>query len=61
MQVAYLLDSQKTIDREFNNLLLIKDNEEMFVVSVDDIKFSNYHGIQHIQAWEFERMLFDKY
>ncbi|MCD4698759.1 MAG: ATP-binding protein [Bacteroidales bacterium] len=61
VQVTYLLDSQKTIDREFNNLLSIKDNEEKFVVSMDDLNFSNYQGIKHIRAWEFERMLFDKF
>ncbi len=57
VQVAYLLSSQKTIDREFNNLLSIKDNEEKFVISMDDISFSNYQGIKHIRAWEFEKMM----
>ena len=56
LQVCYLLSSQKVIDREFGNLLLIKDNHEKFVVSLDDIKFSDYAGIKHIHPWEFTGM-----
>ena len=52
IHVCYLLSSQKVIDREFGNLLLIKDNHEKFVVSIDDIKFSNYEGVKHIHPWE---------
>jgi len=52
IQVCYLLSSQKVIDREFGNLLLIKDNHEKFVVSIDDLKFSNYEGVKHIHPWE---------
>jgi len=52
VQVAYLLNNQKTIDREFGNLLSIKDNHEKIVISMDDIKFSNYEGIKHIHPWE---------
>ncbi len=52
VQVCYLLSSQKVIEREFGNLLLIKDNHEKYVVSLDDLKFSNYEGIKHIKPWE---------
>lgn len=51
-QVAYLLTDQKTIDREFGNLLSIKDNHEKYVVSMDDISYSDYEGIKHIRPWE---------
>ncbi|NOY94892.1 MAG: ATP-binding protein [Chlorobi bacterium] len=54
LQVCYLLSSQKVIDREFGNLLLIKDNHEKFVISLDDIKFSNYEGIKHLHPWELQ-------
>jgi predicted AAA+ superfamily ATPase len=54
IQVCYLLSSQKVIDREFGNLLLIKDNHEKFVVSLDEIRFSNYEGIKHIHPWELQ-------
>jgi len=52
VQVAYLLNDKATIDREFGNLLDIKDNYEKFVVSLDEIKFSDYQGIKHIRPWE---------
>jgi predicted AAA+ superfamily ATPase len=52
VQVCYLLTNQKVINREFGNLLLIKDNYEKYVVSLDDIKYSNYEGIRHIHPWE---------
>lgn len=52
IQVAYLLNSQKTIEREFGNLLAIKDNHEKIVISLDDIKLSDYKGIKHIRPWE---------
>lgn len=54
VQVCYLLSSQKVIDREFGNLLIIKDNHEKFVVSLDDLEFSNYEGIKHLHPWELK-------
>ncbi len=57
VQVCYLLTNQKVIDREFGNLLLIKDNYEKYVVSLDDIKFSNYEGIRHIHPWELAMLI----
>ncbi len=52
VQVAYLLNNQKTIEREFGNLLSIKDNHEKIVISMDDFEFSDYEGIKHIRPWE---------
>jgi len=52
LQVCYILNETKTIEREFGNLLLIKDNHEKIVVSLDDFKFSDYEGIKHIRPWE---------
>jgi predicted AAA+ superfamily ATPase len=57
IQVSYLLNSEKVIEREFNNLLAIKDNEEKIVISMDEIDFSNFKGIKHIKAWEFENSI----
>lgn len=53
IQVSYLLSDQKVIEREFGNLLLIKDNYEKIVVSMDKIPFDNYEGIKHFQLREF--------
>ncbi len=52
VQVAYLLSDQKTIDREFGNLLNIKDNHEKIVISMDEIQLSNHKGIKHLHPWD---------
>jgi predicted AAA+ superfamily ATPase len=52
VQVCYLLSNENVVAREFGNLLKIKDNHLKFVVSLDDIKFSNYEGIIHLHPWE---------
>ena len=52
VQVAYLLSNPKTVEREFGNLLSIKDNHEKIVVSLDDAKFDDYQGIKHKMPWE---------
>lgn len=52
VQVAYLLNSPKTMEREFGNLLSIKDNHEKIVISMDDVKFSDYEGVKHMHPWE---------
>ncbi|MEN8120175.1 MAG: ATP-binding protein [Bacteroidota bacterium] len=54
VQVAYLLTDEKTIKREFGNLLKIKDNYPKFVVSYDSFSAPNtYHGIKHYTLLEF--------
>jgi len=54
VQVTYLLQDEKTINREFGNLLEIKDNYPKYVVSMDDaMSGSDFKGIQHIHILEF--------
>lgn len=53
VQVCYLLQNQDTIEREFGNLLAIKDNYMKIVVSMDEFKGNSYNGIQHINLREF--------
>jgi predicted AAA+ superfamily ATPase len=54
IQVTYLLSDEKTRDREFGNLLNIKDNYPKYVVSLDDFnKGSDVQGIRHIHLSEF--------
>lgn len=53
VQAAYLLNSEKVIDREFNNLGLIKDNYRKIVVTLDPVSFGNRNGIEHFLAWEW--------
>jgi len=54
IQVAYLIIDEKTKEREFGNLLTIKDNYEKIVVSMDEgIGDGDYKGIRHIHVREF--------
>lgn len=52
-QVAYLLPDQKTIDREFGNLLQIKDNYPKLVISMDDTAPNSYQGVIHYNIIDF--------
>jgi hypothetical protein len=52
VQVAYLLNDKKFIEREFGNLTAIKDNYEKIVVSLDDVPLGNLEGIKHVCAWD---------
>lgn len=48
-QIAYLLADEKTMEREFGNLLAIKDNYPKYVVTMDPIsKPKDYDGITHL-------------
>lgn len=52
IQVAYLLSDEKTLRREFGNLLLIPDNYPKWVVTLDEGHIGNIEGIIHYPAWE---------
>jgi hypothetical protein len=52
-QVAYLLSSKKVIDREFGNLLMIKDNYPKYVVSMDEYAKGDFKGIKHLNLIDF--------
>lgn len=47
IQVAYLIVSENTRQREFGNLLEIPDNYEKIVLSLDDFVEGDYLGIKH--------------
>lgn len=47
IQVAYLLSDDKVIEREFWNLLSIKDWWEKIVISNDNLFVNNYEWIKH--------------
>jgi len=52
-QVAYMIPDQRTHDREFGNLLVIKDNWPKYVVSSDEMIGNPYEGIIHIHIRDF--------
>jgi predicted AAA+ superfamily ATPase len=54
VQVSYLLQDEKTINREFGNLLAIKDNYPKYVVSMDELMSgTDFKGIEHIHIRDF--------
>ncbi len=52
IQVAYQLPDEKVREREFGNLLKIKDNYEKIVVSADEFA-EDYKGIKHMHINQF--------
>ncbi len=53
-QVAYLLESDQTVEREISSLLRAKDNYPKYLVTMDDFNFGQIKGIKHLQAWGME-------
>ena len=53
IQVAYQIKDDKTKNREFGNLLEIKDNYPKLVISMDEILGNTYEGIEHLNIRDF--------
>ena len=53
VQVTLELSREETIEREFGNLLKIKDNYPKIVVSGEHSFESSYEGVQHIYVRDF--------
>ena len=53
IQVAVTLDEQKTIDREFGNLLKIKDNYPKYVIARNGFEGNTYKGIPVLSLMDF--------
>lgn len=53
VQVAYLLASSTTIEREFEPLLSIKDNYPKYVLSLDTVFGDDYKGIIRLNLVDF--------
>ena len=53
VQVALRLDNDKTIEREFGNLLKIKDNYPKMVITMEEQFENSYRGITHLPIRKF--------
>jgi len=53
IQVAYLVISESVKEREFGNLLAIKDNYPKIVISMDEMIEGEYKGVIHLNIREF--------
>lgn len=56
VQVALNVAEKKTFEREFGNLLLIKDNHKKYVVTLDEYATGNHKGIIHVSLRDFLMM-----
>lgn len=52
IQCTYMLEDEKTVEREYGALEAISDSYEKYVVSLDEIKLPSRNGIKHIQGWD---------
>jgi predicted AAA+ superfamily ATPase len=52
-QVALSVSEPRTFEREFGNLLMIADNHEKFVITLDEFAAGNHKGIMHINLRDF--------
>jgi hypothetical protein len=53
IQVAYKLDSEATVDREFSPLLAITDQYPKYVITMDEFWKGNINGVQHWHVEDF--------
>ena len=53
VQVALSLSEEQTIEREFGNLLKIRDNYPKIVVTLDSFSGNTFQGIQHVTLQQF--------
>ncbi len=53
IQVAYKLESEDTVKREFSPLLSVKDHFPKYVITMDDFWKDSINGIKHIHIVDF--------
>ena len=58
IQVAYKMTEKKTVEREYNSLLKIKDNYPKYILTTDENLHDNTNGIKHLHIVDFLMMDF---
>jgi predicted AAA+ superfamily ATPase len=53
IQVAYKLENDKVVDREFGHLLAIKDQYPKYVITMDEFWKDSINGVQHLYITDF--------
>lgn len=53
VQVAYKLENEQTIQREFGNLLAIDDQFPKYVITMDDFWKDSIEGVKHMYITDF--------
>jgi predicted AAA+ superfamily ATPase len=57
LQVTLQLTEEQVVEREYRSLKLIDDNFGKYVVSMDDYEIPTNEGIEHISAWNLDKIL----
>ena len=52
-QVALRISEKQTMEREFGNLMAIKDNYPKYVITLDEYSGISYKGILHLPLRQF--------
>ncbi|TNH05500.1 ATP-binding protein [Testudinibacter sp. TR-2022] len=60
VQAALSINEEKTLEREFGNLLKIQDNYPKFVVTMDDFDGNSYDGVLCLSLRAFLGWLFEE-
>lgn len=53
IQVAYKLENEQTVDREFGNLLAVDDQYPKYVVTMDEFWKDSIEGVKHLYISDF--------
>ena len=53
IQVAYKLENEQVVKREFGNLLNINDQYPKYVVTMDEFWKDSIEGVQHLYITDF--------
>lgn len=53
VQVAYKLDNEQTVTREFSNLLAVDDQFPKYVVTMDEFWKDSIEGVKHLYITDF--------
>jgi hypothetical protein len=57
IQVAYTLADDKTFNREFDNLMSLKNNHPKLIVTMDELPVKEKDGIYLVPVWELTDFL----
>ena len=59
IQAAFNIEIQATFDREFNNLISLKNNHPKAIVTMDELPYEEKDGVSFIPAWSLDEYLND--
>lgn len=58
VQATLTINEEKTLEREFGNLLKIQDNYPKYVVTMDEFDGNTFEGVMCLSLREFLRVVY---